>query len=76
MRADGNFESAGAAPGMVDEKPPSAVHSPNIPETTIPKDTLAVPARNGAAVVEAGPDVQVDRDRLRGGGHKRRRRKA
>jgi hypothetical protein len=76
MRVDCDFESAGATPGTIDEKPPAAIHAPNIPETSISQDALTIPTRDGAAVVEAGADVQVDRDRLRGGGHKRWRRKA
>jgi hypothetical protein len=76
MRVDCDFESAGATPGTIDEKPPAAIHAPNIPETSISQDALTVPAGDGAAVVEVGADVQVDCGGLRWDGRKRWRRKA
>jgi hypothetical protein len=76
MRPDCDFESAPAASGPIDEKPPAAIHAPNIPEATISQDTFAVPATDGAAIVEACSDLQADRNGFSGSGHDSRRREA
>jgi hypothetical protein len=76
MRTDGDLESACATPGVIDKKPSTTVHTPNIPETAVSQDAHAIPAGDGAAVVKAGADVQVDRNGLCRSRHKRWRRKA
>jgi hypothetical protein len=62
MRADRDFKSEGAAPGVVDEKPPTTIHASNIAETATSQDAFAVSACNGPTIVEAGAYMQVDRD--------------
>jgi hypothetical protein len=47
-----------------------------MPETTASQGALAIPTCNGAAVVEAGSDIQVNRSGLRESGHSRLRREA
>lgn len=75
-RVNCNFESVVAIPGATDERPRAAIHAPNMPETTASQGALAIPTCNGAAVVEAGSDFQVNRSCLRESGHSRLRRKA
>ncbi|WP_311030279.1 hypothetical protein [Mesorhizobium koreense] len=75
-RVNCNFESVVAIPGATDERPRAAIHAPNMPETTASQGALAIPTCNGAAVVEAGSDIQVNRSGLRESGHSRLRREA
>ena len=48
-----------ATPSPIDEEPPTAIHAPNVPETAVAQDSLAIPASDGAAIVEAGADIDV-----------------
>ena len=63
--AHGDFESAATAPGPIDEEPAAAIDAPDVPKATIAQDSLATPAGDRPAIVQAGADRQVDRDCLR-----------
>lgn len=76
MRVNCNFEPSVAIPRATDERPRAAIDAPNMPETAVSQEALAIPARSGVAIVEAGSDIQVNRSGLRGSGRSRRRRKA
>lgn len=68
MRAYGDLKSTADPSGVIDKKPAAAVHPADVPKTTIAQDSFAVPASDGAPIVEAGANVHLDRDGLRSGG--------
>ncbi|WP_161991459.1 MULTISPECIES: hypothetical protein [Rhizobium/Agrobacterium group] len=56
-----NFEIAAASPGVIDECPASAIDAADISEATVLNELLTLPARYGAAKIEIGTDMNVDR---------------
>ncbi len=53
-----------------------AIDTPDVPEASISEDPLSIPAGDGATIVEAGADVQVDRSCVSGRRDDCRRREA
>ncbi|WP_442582351.1 hypothetical protein ACSBOB_10555 [Mesorhizobium sp. ASY16-5R] len=76
VRAYGDFKPAAAAPGVINQKPPAAIHPANFAEAAATQDSLASPARDRAASIEAGANRDVDRDRMSGRRKRYRRDKA
>ena len=65
-RAYRDFKPAAAAPGVIDEEPPAAIHASNIAKTAIAEDSFALAARDCPAIVEAAADRDVDCDGVSG----------
>jgi hypothetical protein len=66
VRGHADFEPDGATARPIDEKATAAIHASNVPETATAQNYLAVPTRDGPAIVEVSADAQVDRGRLGG----------
>jgi hypothetical protein len=60
--SDSNLETRVATPASVDEEATPAVHTANIPESTIAQQSFALAARDAQTSVEVGADMDVDVD--------------
>jgi hypothetical protein len=56
----------GGSARPINEKAAAAVHTPDVSKTAVAKESFALPAGDRSAVVEAGADVDVDRDSISG----------
>jgi hypothetical protein len=66
VRVNSYFEQECPTPRVIDVEPSAAIHPANIPESAIAQDSLSIPARDGAPVVEAGAYINFHRDSMSG----------
>jgi hypothetical protein len=66
VRVNGYFEQECPTPRVIDVEPPAAIHPANIPEAAVTQDSLSIPARDGAPVVEIGAYINFNRDSTSG----------
>ena len=65
-RPQRNFKVSAGTACPIDEKAPAAIHTADVPKTTVAQQPLAVPACDRPVVVEAGADIDLDRDGMGG----------